>query len=79
MNDRLITSYVLRIVDFMRWIGQTLRRVFYSITEISEIVALVETIPDIQDKSDKELHLSSEKLNLKKLDLAMEIIKFSKS
>jgi ABC-type multidrug transport system fused ATPase/permease subunit len=44
-----------------------LRRVFYSITEISEIVALVETIPDIQDKSDKELHLSSGEIKFEKV------------
>ncbi|HOG15078.1 MAG TPA: ABC transporter ATP-binding protein [Candidatus Absconditabacterales bacterium] len=63
----LLQAYVLRIVDFMRGIGQTLRRVFYSITEISEIVALVETIPDIQDKSDKELHLSSGEIKFEKV------------
>ena len=53
----LLQTYILRLIDFLWGIGQTLRHTFIAISEASEILEIIETPHEIQDKSSKKLKL----------------------
>ena len=53
----LLQTYILRLIDFLRGIGQTLRHTFIAISEASEILQIIDTPHEIQDKSSKKLKL----------------------
>ena len=53
----LLQTYILRLIDFLWGIGQTLRHTFIAISEASEILQIIDTPHEIQDKSSKKLKL----------------------
>ncbi len=53
----LLQTYILRLIDFLWGIGQTLRHTFIAISEASEILQIIDTLHEIQDKSSKKLKL----------------------
>lgn len=53
----LLQTYILRLIDFLWGIGQTLRHTFIAISEASEILEIIDTPHEIQDKSSKKLKL----------------------
>lgn len=53
----LLQTYILRLIDFLWGIGQTLRHTFIAISEASEILQIIDTPHEIQDKSSKKLNL----------------------
>ncbi len=53
----LLQTYILRLIDFLWGIGQTLRHTFIAISEASEILQIIDTPHKIQDKSSKKLKL----------------------
>ncbi len=53
----LLQTYVLRLIDFLWGIGQTLRHTFIAISEASEVLQIIDTPHEIQDKSSKKLKL----------------------
>ena len=53
----LLQTYTLRVIDFLREIGQTLRHTFIAISEASEVLQIIDTPHEIQDKSSKKLKL----------------------
>ena len=53
----LLQTYILRLIDFLWGIGQTLRHTFIAISEASEVLQIIDTPHEIQDKSPKKLKL----------------------
>lgn len=53
----LLQTYILRLIDFLWGIGQTLRHTFIAISEASEILQIIDTPHEIQDKNSKKLKL----------------------
>ena len=53
----LLQTYILRLIDFLWGIGQTLRHTFIAISEASEVLQIIDTPHEIQDKSSKKLKL----------------------
>ena len=53
----LLQTYILRVIDFLREIGQTLRQTFVAMSEASEMLEIIDTPQEIQDKTDKKLKL----------------------
>ena len=53
----LLQTYILRLIDFLWGIGQTLRHTFIAISEASEVLQIIDTPHEIQDKSSKKLNL----------------------
>ena len=53
----LLQTYILRLIDFLWGIGQTLRHTFIAISEASEVLKIIDTPHEIQDKSSKKLKL----------------------
>ena len=53
----LLQTYILRLIDFLWGVGQTLRHTFIAISEASEILEIIDTPHEIQDKSSKKLKL----------------------
>lgn len=53
----LLQTYILRLIDFLWGIGQTLRHTFIAISETSEVLQIIDTPHEIQDKSSKKLKL----------------------
>lgn len=66
----LLQTYVLKIIDFLWWVGQTLRQIFRGITEIGEVVEIVETPHEIQDKSDKKLKVKQGEIRFEEVDFS---------
>lgn len=66
----LLQTYILRVIDFMRGIGQTLRHLFVAISEVSEILEIVETPHEIQDKSDKKLKVKQGEIRFERVDFS---------
>ena len=58
----LLQTYILRLIDFLWGIGQTLRHTFIAISEASEILKIIDTPHEIQDKSDKKAILWDKKI-----------------
>lgn len=66
----LLQTYILRVIDFMRGIGQTLRHLFVAISEVSEILEIVETPHEIQDKSNKNLKVNQGEIRFEGVDFS---------
>lgn len=66
----LLQTYILRVIDFLREIGQTLRQTFVAISEASEMLEIIDTPHEIRDKTDK-------KLKLQHWEIAFEKVNFS--
>ncbi len=66
----LLQTYVLKIIDSVWWIGQTLRQIFRGITEIWEIVEIIDTPHEIQDKSSKKLKVKQGEIHFEGVDFS---------
>ena len=66
----LLQTYILRLIDFLWGVGQTLRHTFIAISEASEILGIIDTPHEIQDKSHK-------KLKVKQGEIRFEGVNFS--
>ena len=64
----LLQTYILRLIDFLWGIGQTLRHTFIAISEASEILGIIDTPHEIQDKSDKKLKVKHGEIRLEGVD-----------
>ncbi len=63
----LLQTYILRVIDFLREIGQTLRQTFVAISEASEMLEIIDTPHEIQDKSSKKLKLQHWEITFQKV------------
>lgn len=69
----LLQTYTMRIMDFLRGIGHTIRNVFRSMTEIAEIVEGVNQEPEILDVPNaRNLQITSGKIRFLDLDFAYD-------
>ena len=64
----LLQTYILRLIDFLWGIGQTLRHTFIAISEASEILKIIDTPHEIQDKSDKKLKVKHGEIRFEGVD-----------
>jgi ABC-type multidrug transport system fused ATPase/permease subunit len=51
----LLQTYILRIMDFLGNMGNVFRQFFRCITEIGEVVAIIDTPHSVVDNTDKKL------------------------
>ena len=66
----LLQTYILRVIDFMRGIGQTFRHLFVAISEASEILGIIDTPHEIQDKSNKKLKVKQGEIRFEGVDFS---------
>lgn len=66
----LLQTYILRLIDFLWGIGQTLRHTFIAISEASEILKIIDTPHEIQDKSDKKLKVKHGEIRFEGVDFS---------
>ena len=66
----LLQTYTLRVIDFLWEIGQTLRHTFIAISEASEILGIIDTPQEIQDKSDKKLKVKQGEIRFEGIDFS---------
>jgi len=66
----LLQVYILRVIDFLRGIGQTLRHVFVAMSESSEILEIIDTPHEIQDNSSKRLKVTSGAISFQGVDFS---------
>ena len=66
----LLQTYILRLIDFLWGVGQTLRHTFIAISEASEILGIIETPHEIQDKSDKKLKVKQGEIRFEGVDFS---------
>ena len=66
----LLQTYTLRVIDFLREIGQTLRHTFIAISEASEILGIIDTPQEIQDKSNKKLKVKQGEIRFEGIDFS---------
>ena len=66
----LLQVYILRVIDFLRGIGQTLRHVFVAMSEASEILEIIDTPHEIQDNSSKRLKVTSGAISFQGVDFS---------
>ncbi len=66
----LLQTYILRVIDFMRGIGQTFRHLFVALSEASEILEIIDTPNEIQDKSDKKLKVKQGEIRFEGVDFS---------
>ena len=64
----LLQTYILRLIDFLWGIGQTLRHTFIAISEASEILKIIDTPHEIQDKNDKKLKVKHGEIRFEGVD-----------
>ena len=66
----LLQTYILRLIDFLWGIGQTLRHTFIAISEASEILKIIDTPHEIQDKNDKKLKVKHGEIRFEGVDFS---------
>ena len=66
----LLQTYILRLIDFLWGIGQTLRHTFIAISEASEILGIIDTPHEIQDKSNKKLKVKQGEVRFEGVDFS---------
>ena len=66
----LLQTYILRLIDFLWGIGQTLRHTFIAISEASEILKIIDTPHEIQDKNDKKLKVKYGEIRFEGVDFS---------
>ncbi len=66
----LLQTYILRLIDFLWGVGQTLRHTFIAISEASEILGIIETPHEIQDKSNKKLKVKQGEIRFEGIDFS---------
>ena len=66
----LLQTYTLRVIDFLWEIGQTLRHTFIAISEASEILGIIDTPQEIQDKSNKKLKVKQGEIRFEGVDFS---------
>ena len=66
----LLQTYILRLIDFLWGVGQTLRHTFIAISEASEILKIIDTPHEIQDKSDKKLKVKQGEIRFEGVDFS---------
>lgn len=66
----LLQTYILRLIDFLWGIGQTLRHTFIAISEASEILKIIDTPHEIQDKSNKKLKVKQGEIRFEGIDFS---------
>ena len=66
----LLQTYILRLIDFLWGIGQTLRHTFIAISEASEILGIIDTPHEIQDKSNKKLKVKHGEVRFEGVDFS---------
>lgn len=66
----LLQTYILRLIDFLWGIGQTLRHTFIAISEASEILKIIDTPHEIQDKNDKKLKVKHGEIRFERVDFS---------
>ena len=66
----LLQTYILRLIDFLWGVGQTLRHTFIAISEASEILGIIDTPHEIQDKSDKKLKVKQGEIRFEGIDFS---------
>ncbi len=66
----LLQTYILRVIDFLREIGQTLRQTFVAISEASEMLEIIDMPHEIQDKTSKKLKLQHWEITFQKVNFS---------
>ena len=66
----LLQTYILRLIDFLWGVGQTLRHTFIAISEASEILGIIDTPHEIQDKSNKKLKVKQGEIRFEGVDFS---------
>ena len=66
----LIQTYVLKIIEELRGIGMTFRSFFRNISEIWEMVEILDTPHEVIDNSDKKLKVKEGEIRFEKVDFS---------
>ena len=66
----LIQTYVLKIIEELRSIGMTFRSFFRNISEIWEMVEILDTPHEVIDNSDKKLKVKEGEIRFEKVDFS---------
>jgi ATP-binding cassette subfamily B protein len=66
----LLQAYILRVIDFLRGIGPTLRQTFVAMSEASEMLEIIDTPHEIQDNSSKRLKVTSGAISFQGVDFS---------
>ena len=66
----LIQTYVLKIIEELRGIGMTFRSFFRNISEIWEIVEILDTPHEVIDNSDQKLKVKDGEIRFEKVDFS---------
>ena len=66
----LIQTYVLKIIEELRGIGMTFRSFFRNISEIWEMVEILDTPHEVIDNSEKKLKVKEGEIRFEKVDFS---------